>query len=211
MKDLVIFDIDGTLLNSVKFNVKALNYSLEMLGYEHRVSEEVVKQYLGCTGEVFYKGVLSEECELDWERIREYNRAHNGEIMLKYGKAFDGVKETFIALKERGIKIALYSNCSRMYMDRAMQLMGVEEWVDYHECVKDCGIEKPQLIHKILEYFDTKNAVVVGDRIHDYEAAIANGIGCVGVMYGYGKKEMTACRYKLYNMRELMALLREIG
>lgn len=211
MNKLIIFDIDGTLLDSVVFNVKALNRTLEAMGFGYRVEEALVRTYLGCTGEAFYEGVLDDETRPHWEAIRQYNRQHNGEMMLQYGKGFEDVKQTFKNLKKEGMQIALYSNCSRAYMDRAIQVVGVEEWVDYHECVKDYGIEKPQLIKKIIKHFESTDAVVVGDRIHDYEAALANGIPCIGVMYGYGKEEMVACDYHLYRMGELVELLKRIG
>ncbi|MGL4735856.1 MAG: HAD family hydrolase [Cellulosilyticaceae bacterium] len=211
MNKLVIFDIDGTLLDSVLFNVKGLNQTLEAMGFKHRVDEMLVRAYLGCTGEDFYAGVLDSETRVHWEAIRAYNRKYNGELMLRYGRGFKGVKKTIENLKNAGAKIAIYSNCSRVYMDRAIQVVGIGEWVDYHECVKDHGIEKPELVEKIIDHFGGVDAVVVGDRIHDYEAALANEIPCIGVMYGYGCDEMVDCDYHLYRMEELVEILKRIG
>lgn len=205
---VIIFDIDGTLLNSVYFNVENMNNTLEHFDYVYRVSEERVRGYLGCTAEEYYKGVLDESCVERWEEIRAYNRAHMAEAMAAYGKEFEGVENTFSILHKRGYKLVLYSNCSRAYMESALDVLGIRNYVDYAECVKDNGLAKPQLLAKILKMYEGCKGVVVGDRIHDIEAAHWNHIPCIAALYGFGQEEeMKEADYTLYSIKELPALL----
>lgn len=205
---LIIFDIDGTLLDSVRFNVENMNSTLKHFGYTYRVSEECVKGYLGCTAEDYYKGVLDQSCVENWEAIRAYNRAHMAQTMALYGKGFEGVEETFSILYKAGYKLVLYSNCSRAYMEAALDVLGIRAYVDYSECVKDHGLVKPLLLAKILKLYEGYQGVVVGDRIHDVEAAHWNHIPCMAALYGFGQEEeMQEADYRLYHIKELPALL----
>lgn len=208
--NVVIFDIDGTLLDSVQFNVENMNRTLTHFGYTYRVSEERVKAYLGCTAEDYYRGVLDECCIEQWEEIRSYNRAHMPEVMAEFGRGFSGVLDTFSKLYKEGYKLVLYSNCSREYLEAALDVIGIRAYVDYAECVKDNGIEKPELINKIMGLYPGCQAVVVGDRIHDLEAARENQLPCVAALYGFGKAEMVEADYKIEHIDELENLLKGI-
>lgn len=209
--DLLIFDIDGTLLDSVLFNMENMNRTLAHLGYSYRVSQEVVRHYLGCTAEDYYKGVLDESCQEAWEEIRAFNRANMAVAMAKYGRGFEGVQETFKALHKEGYTLVLYSNCSRPYLEAALEVIGIRDFVDYAECVKDNGLEKPKLLKKIINRYPNKKAAVIGDRIHDVEAAHFNHLPCIGAIYGFGKDEMANAEYKIEHINELRSLLRESG
>lgn len=203
---LLIFDVDGTLLDSVRFNCENINLTLKELGYTSRVSEAKVRSHLGCTAEDFYTGVLEDECVEQWQEIRTCTRKRTQEMMRCHGRPFDGVSDTFKKLKEKGMTLVLYSNCSRPYLETAVEVTGIEPYIDYAECVKDNGLTKIELIHKILGKYPGKKAAIVGDRSHDLEAAVANQLPCIGAMYGFGQKEMTNAPYKIYNMKELVQL-----
>lgn len=207
--DLLIFDIDGTLLDSVKFNVENMNHTLSHFGYNYRVTEDIIRGYLGCTAEDYYRGVLDKSCVGDWEKIRAFNRANMAEAMAKYGREFEGVQETFKTLHQEDYTLVLYSNCSRPYLEAALDVIGIRPFVSYTECVKDNGLEKPKLLEKILNHYKDKQGVVVGDRIHDLEAARSNHLPCIAAMYGFGKGEMTDAKYKINHIDELKSLLKE--
>lgn len=206
---LIIFDVDGTLLNSVAFNTYNMNQTLEQMGYHYRVSEEQVRSHLGEKAEDFYKNVLDETCYKEWETIRRINRIHLEEAMQKYGKAFDFVEETFKALYEAGYILVLYSNCSRLYLESAIEVLGIKEFIDYAECVKENGLEKPELIHKILSRYKGYEAVVVGDKIHDMEAAKLNNIPYIAALYGFGEAQIKEATYQIENIGQLIELLKE--
>ena len=206
---LVIFDIDGTLLDSVCFNTYNMNRTLEKRGYDYRVTEEIIRNNLGCTAEAFYKAALDKSCYSHWETIRAENRAHVREAMQEYGHAFPGVEETFKTLYKEGITLVLYSNCSRLYLEGALEVLGIEPYLDYTECVKDNGLEKPDLIKKILGLYKGLNALIVGDRIHDMEAAKINGLPYVAALYGFGRHEVERATYKVEAISELIPLLIE--
>ncbi|MEG0578761.1 MAG: HAD family hydrolase [Niameybacter sp.] len=204
---LVIFDIDGTLLDSVCFNTYNLNRTLEMMGYTYRVDEACIRANLGATAEDFYKVVLDEVCYLDWEAIRTQNRVNVRQAMQGYGKAFPGVESTFKALYEKGYKLVLYSNCSRLYLESALEVLHITPYIDYTECVKDNGLEKPELLKKIVSLYEGMDTVVVGDRIHDLEAAAWNGLPYVAALYGFGKDEIKDATYQIQAIDELIELL----
>lgn len=206
---LIIFDVDGTLLDSVAFNTYNMNQTLEKMGYSYRVNEAQIRNHLGETAEDFYKNVLDTICYKDWETIRATNRVSLEEAMKQYGKAFHGVLETFKTLHEKGYTLVLYSNCSRLYLESALEVLGIKEFIAYAECVKENGLEKPVLINKILDMYKGYEAVVVGDKIHDMEAASINEIPYIAATYGFGEAEIKEAKYQIRNISELLDLLNE--
>lgn len=204
---LVIFDVDGTLLDSIVFNTVNINLALERLGFAYRVTEQCVGANLGCTAEDFYQAILDEDTYKNWELIRSEARKQLEEVMLSHGRGFLGVKDTLKKLHEHHIKVILYSNCSRLYMDSAIACTQVEEYLTYTECVKDYGIQKPELIAKILKLYPEEQGIVVGDRIHDLEAANANNLPFVAAYYGYGKEELKVAKMGIHKISELLSLI----
>lgn len=201
---LIVFDMDGTLLDSVTFNTQNINSALETLGLKFSVDEASVRPHLGCTAEVFYEKVLDEACYPHWEAIRNATKTHIEEVMACYGKAFEGVQTTIETLKSRGIKVVLYSNCSRAYMASGIQCMGIQSSLDYTECVKDNNLPKPQLLKKIKQLFPNEKIVVVGDRSHDLEAAQYNDLPFIAARYGYGGDELYEAPLGIDTIKELL-------
>jgi len=205
---VIIFDFDGTLMQSVKFNYISINKALKELGHNCEAREEDIRGHLGEIAEEFYGNILPKEAAHDWQNIRMTNRKLSGEYILKHAEAFPGVKETLKELKNRGYKVVLYSNCSEAYFVNSIKALELEDIFDYKEYVSQNNIPKIKLVKKISDIFGGAKCAVVGDRIHDVEAARENGFVSVGCLYGYGKEEPKEADVTIENFEELLKVFK---
>lgn len=203
---LLIFDLDGTLFQTIGPETESVKMSLRDMGLEVDNLEEKVKGYIGKTTEESYKSLLPSDQLHRWEELEEKVLKYFNEAILKNGESFPGVIETLQALKQRGYKLALYSNAPIGYFEYVPDYLGITKFFDYAECVDENNLTKPVLINKIKTKLGELNAAVVGDRIHDIEAAKENGLISIGALYGYGKEEAEKADLTINEFSDLLKI-----
>jgi uridine kinase len=87
-----------------------------------------------------------------------------------------------------------------------MSALEIIDYYDYVECIQDNNLTKPALVRKIREKFGGLNAAIVGDRIHDIEAARETDSLSVGVLFGYGGKEPEQADLTINSFDELLSI-----
>ena len=193
MKKLVIFDLDGTLVNSIADLAVAVNRALEKCdypthpedAYRFMVGDGVMKLFERALPE----GEKSEENVL---RIREYfmpfYEVHNADLSHPY----DGVLELLAELKKRGVRMAVASN---KYHAATLKL--VEHF--FHDTPFEIVLGNrdgvpvkpdPQIVDEILAHTGVERSKVlyVGDTNVDMRTAINARVDCVGVAWGFRPK-----------------------
>ena len=116
------------------------------------------------------------------------------------------MKETLATLRKRGYKLAQYTNASTMYLNVVMSTLDMREYFDYIECIQDNNLTKPELVRKIKEKFGGLTAAMVGDRVHDIEAAKETDSLSIGVLYGYGGEEPKQADITINKFDDLLAI-----
>lgn len=217
--EVVCFDMDGTLLNSGVFGVRAITRAFESLiaagrlpGLTAPPPPELIKAQIGKPPSVFYRDLLPQALQ---ERAHELHEqtTRNELAALKDGSGglFEGTLEVLDTLKRAKLKLMLVSNCSQAYLDGVVATFDLMRLLDYAQCVGDRppqGRTKANLVAAGLRELLVQRGVVVGDRIHDGEAAKANGLWFIGCTYGYGKREEFAdAAALLADIRDLPRLL----
>jgi phosphoglycolate phosphatase len=215
MKKLVIFDLDGTLLNSIADLAVAVNQALEKCGfptheedaYRFMVGDGVMKLFERALPE----GEKSEENVL---RIREhfmpFYEVHNADLSRPY----DGVLKLLAELKKRGLRMAVASNkyhtatlklVAHYFHDTPFEIvLGNREGVP----VKP----NPQIVEEILEHTGVakSEALYVGDTNVDMKTAINAEVECVGVAWGFRPKVELAAHNPLAIIDNPLELLEYI-
>ncbi|MBN2018031.1 MAG: HAD family hydrolase [Candidatus Cloacimonetes bacterium] len=214
--DLVIFDMDGTLLKSEQYAVEAIHCALKDLYIHHGIekqlpSHELILGKIGQPSVQFYLDLLDEEHKHLIDELHKAIQDHE-EKALKSGKGqlFDGVVETLSYLKNNGYRIGLESNCSLRYFHNVIHELNLGRHLDIKRCIgeEEEGLNKIRIINQFLKELDSKGAVVVGDRYYDVESGKANGCVTIGCLYGYGKEEeFEDADYVIENITELQDLL----
>ena len=186
----VIFDLDGTLLNTLEDLTISTNYVLEQFGYPTRTVEEV-RSFVGngvvkLIERAIPKGKDNpnfENCLIMFKNFYAHNMCHKT-------KPYDGIFELLSYLKLKGIKIAVVSNkfdlavkdlCNKYF----------SKLIDYSAGENEAqGIRKkpaPDMVLKVLENFDIKpeESLYVGDSEVDIQTATNSLMQCVSVTWGF--------------------------
>lgn len=189
----VIFDLDGTLIDSVPDIAENINIMLKKFGYKP-LSEEEVKSHVGHGARNLVKdciGLPLTDNELD-ERLAFYNEKYTASGS-PHTRLFDGVKDMLARLKAAGFKTAILTNKPQETTDNVVQNymsdMGFDKIVGQSGSVK-CKPDKTATL-AILNEFDVlpENAYFVGDGDADVQTALNSGVNGIFVLWGYSSRE----------------------
>lgn len=195
MYKFVIFDLDGTLLNTLDDLAYAGNYALKAMGFPiHKVSE--YKYFVGNGIPKLIKRIVPGECsEENAEKVhRLFSEYYSSHCTCKT-KPYDGISETLSALKKKGIGTGVASNKDHDFSVKLVKNFFGDN-IDI-VCGRKDGFPKkpdPYSVNLILEHFSADKARVlyVGDSNVDMETAKNAGLDSCGVLWGFRtEKELT--------------------
>lgn len=183
---LIIFDLDGTLVNSAQDITNALNYALEPYAFPRMT----VGQTISLIGEGLTRLVeklLGKEREAIKPAVLERFIGYYGEHLVDYTVPYPHVKETLEMLP--GYRKAVISNKREDLSKRLLERLDLAQYFDIVLGSDSVGEKKPspKPILKVMEMLSESPAaaVMVGDSTCDIEAGKAAGIRTVAVSYGY--------------------------
>jgi HAD superfamily hydrolase (TIGR01549 family) len=208
--NLIIFDMDGTIIPSLPVVYEAIRRAFTKLGWPVTFSAEEINRFFGVsvasTTGGLYEFITPPESHLSVPEVRERVRAEYEDSFREMAQPYPGVKETLKTLRKRGYKLAQYTNASTRYLDIVMSTLDIREYFDYIECIQENNLTKIELVRKIRERFGGLTAAVVGDRCHDIEAARDTGSLSVGVLFGYGGQEPEEADLTINRFDELLSI-----
>ena len=170
----VIFDIDGTLVNSVDLHAKAWQEAFAHFG--HEVAFADVRAQIGKGGDQLMPVFLSQE-ELDrrGEEIEVYRSDLFKTRYLPQVRAFPAVRQLFERILANGQQIALASSAKADELATYKKIAGIADLVDEETSSDDAERSKPHpdIFEAALSRLgrDPSEAIVVGDSPYDAEAA----------------------------------------
>lgn len=217
MYDTVIFDLDGTLMDTLDDLADSVNAVLDRNGYPVRTRDEVRRivgngllQTLrlclpeGTSGEVI-------------ERLLPEFRAYYNEHCQIKTKPYDGIMDCLKVLSERGYKLAIVSNKA----DEAVKILNGQYFQEYVKVAigERPGVRKkpePDTVFQALKELQSKpeTAIYVGDSEVDKATADNAGLNCISVDWGFRDREELEKLHPAYlisSPEELPVLLKEIG
>ncbi len=184
----VIFDLDGTLLNTLEDLADGVNFVLQNNGYPQRTLEEV-RHFVGNgTHKLMERAVPENVTGEQFEKIFDEFRTYYTEHCQIKTRAYDGIMELLVKLKQRGYTMAIVSNKNH----RAVTELNEIYFKDYIEAAigqKD-GIRKKPAPDTVLQALkelgkEKETAVYVGDSEVDFMTAENTGMDCVLVTWGF--------------------------
>ncbi len=200
MYETVIFDLDGTLLDTLDDLTAAVNAALSICGLPLRSKEEVRAFVGNGIAKLMERaiGARSDCFEKAFAAFKSYYAEHCHDMT----KPYDGIMDLLHILKARGIKTAVLSNKA----DFAVKKLANEYFSGLlQEAIgenEEMGIRKkpaPDALIAVMERLQTKNAVYVGDSEVDVQTAANAGVDCICVTWGFREKEtMEACGGKTF-------------
>ncbi len=185
-QELIIFDMDGTLVNSSLTIANAINYVRQNLGLEPMEQEYILRHVNDHTvnpAQFFYH---SRRFDPDHERwfSEYYTRNHEKELVL-----YDGIKELLDELKDKGHALAVATNAYRGSTIESLSHLDVYEHFDAVACYDDVaqGKPHPDMLYKILDEtgIDKNRSCFIGDGPRDEMASKRAEIPYIMVDWGF--------------------------
>lgn len=191
-KQYILFDLDGTLTNSMMGITKSVQYALNYYGIKVNNLEELIpfigpplkasfQEYYNFTEEKAAKAV---------DKYREYFR----EKGLFENEVYDGIKELLKALKEKDKTLIIATSKPLIFTKQILEHFNLDGYfsdvcgatIDEKRC------EKIDVMRQAIEenhIVDLSEAIMIGDRKFDIDASNELGIESIGVLYGFGSRE----------------------
>lgn len=189
--DTYIFDLDGTLLDTLQDLATSVNYALRQHHMpEHSIDD--VRRFVGngvrrLMERAVPEGAANPAFEAAFATFREYYMEHS----LDTTRPYDGIPELIHELKQRGCRMAVVSN---KMMAATQELVHhffpeIEVAIGEHEAE---GIRKkpaPDTVFAAMKQLGQGSAVYVGDSDVDLATARNSGLPCISVLWGFRDRE----------------------
>lgn len=210
----VIFDMDGTILNTLDDLHDSVNYALEKMGYPLRSLDEI-RSFVGNGVEVLIRrSVPKGTDEKGREQCRSFFREHYSVNMNNKTRPYEGIVDLIKALRQRGYKTAVVSNKS----EYAVIELCKQTFPDLFDVIVGQTQERspkpaPDGVFYALDKLGIRKsqAVYVGDSDVDVQTALNSGLDCIGVTWGFRDRavlEKAGAKYIIDKAGEMLNIIR---
>ncbi|WP_257351746.1 pyrophosphatase PpaX [Pseudalkalibacillus decolorationis] len=167
--DTILFDLDGTLINTNELIIASFSHTLERY-YPGRFTREDIIAFIGQPLVDSFKTVDEGQVDSLVKTYKEHNLAHHEE----YVHAFEGVVETVKMLHDKGFKLGVVTTKMRDAAELGLELTGLSAYFTTIVTLDDVEHAKPdpEPVHRALDKLqsDISSAIMVGDSRYDIEA-----------------------------------------
>jgi len=167
---LVIFDLDGTLVDAYPAITRSFNYAMQKLGYPGQ-SPGVIRRAVGWGDEKLLKPFIKTR---DLRRAVLLYRSHHKRSLIRYSHLYPRAVGVLRYLKGKGYKLAIASNRPTEFSRILIHHLGLGRYLDYILCADRLSHIKPhpEILNKIIQKFSLKNtqAIYIGDMSIDAQA-----------------------------------------
>ncbi len=183
---LLIFDWDGTLIDSAAKIVTCMQYAAEESGVDP-LPDEPIRQIIGLSLPQAIAVLYPNESSAVHEAMRQQYVSYYIGMDQTPTPLFAGVTETLHTLRDAGYTLAVATGKARRGLDRVLEQMGMQKFFHATRCADETRSKPhPQMLHELLDFFvcEPEQALMVGDSCYDMEMAQAAGVPRVAVSYG---------------------------
>jgi HAD superfamily hydrolase (TIGR01509 family) len=188
MISAAIFDVDGTLIDSVDAHARAWQLALEHFG--HAEPFEVVRHQIGKGGDQLMPVFLSkEEMETSGEALEKYRGELYKRDFMPHIVPFPSVRDLFLKMRSSGIQAVLASSAKGDELEHYKKLCQIEDLIQGNTSADDAERSKPfpdifQAALAQVPGLRPADAIVIGDTPYDIIAARRAGMDSIGMLSG---------------------------
>ncbi len=207
--DLIIFDWDGTLADSVDWIVHCLKMTAEKQGLDIP-EDQAIKDIIGLS----IQNALAELFPQIKGQVQEQFIACYGQVFFAKQTTekdlFVGVNEMLLRLRDQGYKLAVATGKGRTGLDKAMQGVGLLEFFDVTRCANETASKpNPLMLDEIIAEMQVskERVVFVGDSNHDLQMAENAGVAAIAVLCGANSKAQLSSYQSIACLQQTTELL----
>ena len=209
-KTLIIFDWDGTLMDSIGLIVESMHIAGEAHGF--RTTDQAVKDIIGLSLmhgiEILYPQASNTQKLAIQQSYAEYYIPNSHRTPF-----FMPIDDMLLTLKQQDKQLAVATGKKRKGLDRVLEASASHHYFTITRCADESGSKPdPQMLRDILDYTkqSISQAVFIGDSIYDIQMANHLGMTSIAVNYGTASSSELAAEQPTYQVdtpQELVALL----
>ena len=185
--DTYIFDLDGTLLDTLQDLANAVNHAMRQMNYPERTIDEV-RRFIGNGIRMLIKRAAPQNIsDEDYNKTLAIFTAYYLEHIADFTKPYDGIVDVIKTLKQKGCKVAVVSNKA----DEAAKKVVKDFFGDIFDLVvgkidRFPSKPAPDSVLYVIETLgaDKENCIYSGDSEVDVQTAHNAGLPCIGVTWG---------------------------
>ena len=181
--DTVLFDLDGTILDSKELIFASFVHTFEIHRPGYNLTDDELESFFGPTLQQSFSRYSKDQNEIDEmiKTYREYNVSHHDEIV----KPINGAKQLIKLLHNKGYKVGIVSSKKTDLVMRGLEVIGVFNYMDIVIGCDEVKTPKPApdgILMAVAE-LQSKNALYVGDTPSDIKAGKAANVKTCGCLY----------------------------
>ena len=206
-KTLIIFDWDGTLMDSIGLIVDSMHVAGETHGF--KTTDKAVKDIIGLSLmngiKILYPQANDAQLREIQQTYAEYYIANSHSTPL-----FEPIEHMLQTLQRQSKTLAVATGKKRKGLDRVLDASDSHDYFAITRCADESGSKPdPQMLTDILEYTQQQvsDAVFIGDSIYDIQMATALGMTSIAVNYGTATSTELAAQNPTYQVDTPQALV----
>lgn len=209
MNATLLFDVDGTLIDSFPGIRQGFLIGLEAVGWDVP-DEEFIRRIPGPPMPETMRS-LGMSAEIVERAMRVYSDYMSGEGWQRF-EVYPGMDDLVARLAGEGYRVCTATSKSERFARAALERAGMLQHIDFLGAASNDGTraKKVDVIRHVLDQAAPKRPLMVGDRLHDFEGANEFGIPSVAATWGYGAdQEWELADYVAHDTDELERIIRE--
>lgn len=186
----VLFDLDGTLLDTSEGIKHSVRHTIYVMGY-NQLSEDIILKFVGPPIQnslMTYCGVDSEEAQKGANVFRDFYKS----TALYEAALYDGIIALLQCLKKKGLKIGVATYKREDYAVELLKHFGIDKFCDViHGADNENVLTKADIVEMCInELSETRDKVVlIGDTEHDAKGAFEANVQFIAITWGFGYKK----------------------
>lgn len=190
--DAVLFDFDGTVVDSSEGIFGGVLYALDAFGYP-KPDETALRYFIGPPLQHSFMHLLGVD-ETRAQALVEKYRAYYRSQGIREVRLYEGIRPLFAQLKSSGLRLGVASSKPTPFIREILFLLEISSCFDYVSGIDftQNDPDKEALIRKAIEGLELpagSRVLMVGDRHFDIDGAHRAGLPCAAVLYGFGSRE----------------------
>ncbi len=204
----VIFDLDGTLWETLDSNYEALKKITDKYNLDP-ISKETISNNYGNnkveSAKLYFPKLDQEEA---FKLLDESDELTIKNLEVNSGRIYPGLEDVLFRLNEKYDLYIVSNTCTKKYIEAFLISSRLFKYFKDYYAASEIILSKGNAIIKLMDDYYIKDAIYVGDTLKDYNAAQVANIPFIQCLYGFGKE--LDCKYKINDISQLVDKVDEL-